>query len=418
MKNDDSMITGKELTIKFIGNKGYLTEDKPLTFPQIFLPDVGRFFKSHAFWKVKVLSCQNEAQLIFCEVVSYHIGRTDFSVQQKSLADNLNEFEIVKFKSINTDALIRTLTGTTPISIKPRVDAFVRRRQSKTTWEPEVTQPLTQEINETFSIPFKEVHFKLGGVSFSKKFKSIKNRVKITISNPEIIEEFDAVKNYFAKVLKTKRIQVTAKMEITNNEVTSVDAKSPEIDKIDEQLIANVKHAFVKATQKKKLIDEIGKTLFTMDEYFTAFSDGKVKANTFYTNEKEFFEDLLTISKAKHYKHLRLLSSKHCHHIMKLRFVHKPFSFIFLIEGNKNYHLIWETLDTKEATYVWHLPKDINAVKKTVPMIEGIINEIKFQNKKSYIYSTDDPFTRIYHDYYDPVGGFVKWKSHFEKVLT
>jgi hypothetical protein len=155
-----------------------------------------------------------------------------------------------------------------------------------------------------------------------------------------------------------------------------------------------------------------------MDEYFETFADEKIKSSIFYKNDKELFEDLLAISDTKHYKHLRFLSSKHSHEIMKLRFVHKPFSFIFLIEGGRDYHIVWETLDTEEATYVWHIDKDINELKKTLRKIEGIINTIKVQGKTVYISSTDDPFRRIYHDYSDIVDGFVKWKSDLESILT
>ena len=41
-----------------------------------------------------------------------------------------------------------------------------------------------------------------------------------------------------------------------------------------------------------------------------------------------------------------------------MRFVLYPFSFVFLLEGEKKYHIVLETLDTREATYVWHLSKE------------------------------------------------------------
>src|SRR5690606_31146020 len=103
-----------------------------------------------------------------------------------------------------------------------------------------VRQPHKVSIKETFYVPLKNVRFKLGGVSFDKKFKEHKKTLELTIPNYDIREEFDAVKNYFANVLKTKKIEVTVDIEITDNEVTSIEAKSPEIEKIDKQLIDNV----------------------------------------------------------------------------------------------------------------------------------------------------------------------------------
>jgi hypothetical protein len=175
---------------------------------------------------------------------------------------------------------------------------------------------------------------------------------------------------------------------------------------------------FVASSIKMKSKVELEKSLFTMDEYFGAFTDGKLQSNTFYKDDKQFFEDLLTVSNSKHYRHLRFLSSRHLHQIMKLRFVHKPFSFIFLIQGDTNYHFVWETLDTKEATYVWHMNKDINVLKMNLKKIEDVINLFKVDGKTAYIGSTNDQFTRVYHDYADHVDGFVKWKGDLESLLS
>lgn len=406
---------GQELKILFRQDKAYLTADRPMTFEQLGLPDVAKTFKEPAFWTIKVLSHRENEKKIFCEITSYQVGETDFGSSQKLLADKLNDLQIVTFKSIDTTGLLKTLAGNSGV-VRPIKFVPVDRTPVQPTEF--VRQPHKVTIKETFYVPLKNVRFKLGGVSFDKKFKEHKETLELTIPNYDIREEFDAVKNYFANVLKTKKIEVTVNIEITDNEVTSIEAKSPEIEKIDKQLIDNVKFEFVKSTTKKRINVEIDKTLFTMDEYFDTFADDKFKSNTFYNNDKELLEDLLTISNTKHYKHLRFLSSKHSHDIMKLRFVHKPFSFIFLIQGDRNYHIVWETLDTEEATYVWHITKDINVLKMTLRKIEDIINVIKVQGKTAYISSTDDAFRRIYHDYSDLVDGFIKWKGELENILT
>ncbi len=406
-------MTGQELKILFKQDKAYLTTDRPMTFQQLGLPEVAKSFKSPAYWTIRVINYRANEKKIFCEILSYQIGEIEFGYNQKQLSDILNDIQIITFRSIDTTALLKTLRGTTPVSILPSKNIPVYGTQNQF-----VRQPIKQNIKEAFFMPLKNVRFKLGGVSFDKKFKEHKKTLELTIANHDIREEFDAVKNYFANVLKTKKIQVTVNIEITDNEVTSIDVKSPEIDKIDKQLIDSVKFEFIKSTTKKKINGKTDKILFTMDEYFDTFADEKFKSTTFYNNEKEFFEDLLTISKTKHYKHLRFLSSKHSHDIIKLRFVHKPFSFIFLIQGDTNYHIVWETLDTEEATYVWHITKDIDELKMTLRKIENIINVIKVKGKTDYILSTEDSFRRIYHDYSDPVDGFVKWKDELESILT
>lgn len=407
---------GQELKILFKQDKAYLTTDKPMTFDQVDLPDFAKskVFKSQAYWMIKVIDYSESEKKIFCEILSYHNGETEFEYNQKQLSTKLNEIEFIIFRGIDTAGVYKTLSGSG--SVFPSQHSTSNRSDNYKT-ESFVRQPYKQTLTETFFIPLKNVRFILGGASFEKKLQGQDNAIDFTIINDDIREEFDAVKNYFANVLKTKKIQVTVAVELSDYNVISTVAKSPEIDKINKDLIDNVKFEFVRATKKKISVD-IDKNLFTMDEYFYTFVDEKFKSNTFYNNEKDFFEDLLNISNTKHYKQLRFLSSKHSHEIMKLRFIHKPFSFIFLIEGDRNYHIIWETLDTEEATYVWHIAKDINILKLTLQKLENIINLIKVQGKTAYINTVDEPFRRIYHDYSEFADGFLKWKAELENYLT
>ncbi len=410
---------GQLLKIVFLKDKAYLTIEKYLTFEQMNLPSVAiqKSFYSLAFWTIRVLNYDEEKHKLYVDVVSYHIGETEFSENQMSLENRLNLIENIVFKNISTDGLLKTLNGTKPINYSPPVQRVIESIDYPSSQLIVPPKPIVRKIKETFFIPLKDVRFKFGCVSFDKKFKGVNKSIELTILNEEIREEFDAVKNYFANALNTKKIEVSVLLEIIDNVVKPIRVESPEIAKINKALIENVKFEFVKATTKKKISVEINKSIFTMDEYFDTFSNEPLNANPFYQNDKELFEDLLTISKTKHYKHLRFLSSKHSHTTMKLRFVHKPFSFLFLIEGDKKYHIIWETLDTQEATYIWHIIKDVKTLKLALRKVEDIINVIKVQGKTAYINSADEPFRRIYHDYSELIDGFIKWKGELESVL-
>lgn len=410
---------GLELKIIFKQDKAFLTNDNPMDFIQLGLPSVAKYAKSNAYWKIKILNFREEEKKIFCEILSYHIGEDGFSPYQKEISEELKKIEIISFRSIDTAGLLKTLSSASPTSIVPKIQTASYYNQIHNfESQPIVREPIKKTINETFFIFLKKILFKNGCVSFDKKFKEHKNNIELTIKNDEIREEFDAVKKYFANVLKTKKIKVIAKIEIIDNEISSMEVKSPEIEKIDSRLIENVKFEFIKSTTKRKINEENDKGFFTMDEFFDSVSDNKVKSNTFYQDDKELVEDLLKISKTKHYKHLTLLSNRHSHDIMKLRFIYKPFSFIFLLIGDKNYHIIWETLDTAEATYIWHIEKKLPILKMAFRKIENIINEIKVQGKTSYLNSTEDSFKRIYHDYSESTDGFIKWKGELEKILT
>ena len=401
-------MTGEELKILFKQDKAYLTTNQPMTLQQLGLDKTVESFKPFAYWTIRVIDYNEIEKKIFCEISSYQIGKTEFDNNQKQLANKLNDIQIISFRNINTTGFLRTLAKT-PGS---------RTLQGHLETERIISDPIKQTINETFFVALKNVHFKLGGVSFEKKFSDYEKTIELTIPNHDIIEEFDAVKNYFANILKTKKIKVTAIIKLTDNQITSTDIKSPEINKIDKQLINNIKVDVVKSLIRKRISVEVDKGVFTMDEYFDSISDKKFKSNTFYKNETEFFQDLLTISNTKHYRQLRFLSSKHSHDIMKLRFIHKPLSFIFLIQGKQNYHIVWETLDTEEATYIWHFTKDINVLKMALQKIEDIIRMIKVHGKTAYINSADGDFKRLHHDYSNLANGFVKWKGELEIILA
>jgi len=416
-------MTGQELIINFEDDKAYLTEDKVLTFRQLELPDVAKRFKSPAVWTIRVLKYYPTERRIFAEILSYKNGKLPFSYYQVSEHSDINNIDKITFRSIDTNGLLLTLAGNaTSRTIIPTTERIPDREVRPQTYsQPPVQfkrEPQIKTVKETFFIPLKDVRFKFGCVSFDKRVAQLNKTIEFTVVNDDIREEFDAVKNYFGNVLQAKKIQFDIEIQLTDGEITSIETKSPEISQIDKKLIESVKFEFVKSFTKPKIDVEIDKSLFTMDEFFDTLTDEKVKANVFYDNENQLFDDLLQITDTKHYKHLRFLSSKHAHSILKLRFVIKPFSFIFLIEGENNYHIVWETLDTAEATYVWHEDKNLNKLKLTLKKIDDIINVIKVQGKTAYINTTEDNFRRIYHDYSELVDGFIKWKGELESVLT
>jgi len=61
-------------------------------------------------------------------------------------------------------------------------------------------------------------------------------------------------------------------------------------------------------------------------------------------SEQELMDDILNIKNSKHYHQLKYLSAQHLSSVLKIRSVLNPFSFLFLLAGDKNYHIVWETL--------------------------------------------------------------------------
>lgn len=276
----------------------------------------------------------------------------------------------------------------------------------------------TQTIHHTFTIPFKNLRFHYGGVSCKKLVKELDKTVSITIINFDIREEFDAVKEYFANALGKAEVHIKVQIEAVDGVVRKIEAHSPDIEGINQNLIETVRFQYIKDAVKRKVKIETERNVLQMDELLNALSGNKATLAAFYKDEKGLADDLVQIADAKHYYHLRYLSTKHAHHVMRLRFVLKPFSFIFLLEGATHYHVIWETLDTEEATYVWPVEKDPVKLKLTLQKIEDIIQLVKVQGKTAYISSEAQAYRRVFHHYKEEIKGFVKWKGELESGLT
>ncbi len=108
----------------------------------------------------------------------------------------------------------------------------------------------------------------------------------------------------------------------------------------------------------------------------------------------------------------------HTGNILKIRFVLSPFSFVFLLPGNEQFHIVMETLDTEEATNIWHIDNDIVLLKNKLKEIDININIIRNEGRQVFLESQPLNFTRILHDYSDERKGFVIWKDLLEKVLA
>lgn len=399
---------GTEFIINFENNKAYLTDKIFLSFDQLELPDFFKKSNSVASWIIKVLDYNSNDKRIFAEILFYNTSKQPFSAYQFAHENELAQVEKIGFRSIDTFALLQTLKAV----------------RAKTTFSPSHAgtfnvryELIPKIVKEVVSIPLDNIHFKSGYVSFEKSIGNLENPVEFRVHNEHIREEFDAIKNYFGNILKVKKFQFDITASIINREIENIQVISADIDRIDDKLIDSVKLEIVKSITTKKFEDDIQKTFLTIDDLFDVLTENKVKANIFFEDEKSFFEDILKVSNTKHYKHLRFLSDKHSFSIMKLRFIVKPFSFIFLLQGENKFYIVWETLNTAEATYIWQQEGDVNALKTELQKVDDNIKSIKMLGKKEYLSKAGENFIRIYHDYSDPVTGFANWKNEIEEAM-
>ncbi len=276
------------------------------------------------------------------------------------------------------------------------------------------TLPQTsQTFQETIRVSIEQLEFFYGAVSFLYQIPKIQLSLQFNIDNEHIRPEIEVLKPYFAKILGTKYIQVEIFAEIDNNEICAQSATSTDLNKINREVIDSVKFRFIEKEIINHPVDDKNK-IGLLDE--SQLQHSNILPNIFSSTE-ELFNDILLKRNYKHSRQLRFLAERHLRSVLKLRFVLSPFSFVFLLAGHEQYHLILETLDTEEATYIWHVSKNKSDLREALRKIDDDIHIIR-QHGRQYFLDTNPPsFIRIMHDYSDEKKGFVVWRDMLEERL-
>jgi len=142
------------------------------------------------------------------------------------------------------------------------------------------------------------------------------------------------------------------------------------------------------------------------------------KNNSLYSSGENLLEDILKKGNYKHQKQLQFLANQHDRITLKIRFVLNPFSFVFLLAGEIQFHIVLETLDTEEATYIWHFTKDKQLLKSKLKEIDEHLEIIKNKGRQAFLANQPESFSRILHDYSEDKKGFIIWKDLLEEQIT
>ncbi len=388
------------LLLKIRDDKAFLLPEVSLSLISISLPEWIKKFYTTACWKISVLQYESNKRLLTAEILDYDYSDIDFSEAQFEYVSE-HPITAINFPRIATEKLLAFTHA--PYVSKSAVTDTLQANSIPAT-----------KIQYQYSIPIKKFRFGYGNVSTEIYVEELRKEIEIPIFNIEIRPEFDAIKNYFSNTLKTKKFDVDIELTLAGSEVIDKKATSVQVELINKQMIETIRFEFIDKSFFKKKID-IEHSVFTSEEMFQHFAE--MNSSAFYDNENQLFDDILNIKNARHYRQLRYLSSLHTHEILKLRFVLKPFSFIFLIKGQSKFHIVWETLDTEEATYIWHTEKNIPALKQKLKDIDNIINTIKVQGKMVYLNDRPGDFSTVIHDYRSLTDGFIKWKADLDQRL-
>jgi hypothetical protein len=265
-------------------------------------------------------------------------------------------------------------------------------------------------IDKKIKIPIEFLEFRYGSIAFTHYAEEIKSELEFEIENLELHPEFEVLKPYFEKFLRSKSVSIDIYAEFENGKIVGQKASSMNIDKINKEVIEGVKFRFLSKIFTTPQPQSINSNLLSADQLQETI--GKI-----YDDENEILGDILKGKDFKHSKHLRYLAGHHDGTIMTIRFALNPFSFVFLLSGRQQHHIILETLDTEEATYLWHIDKNKEALIRKIKELDDQLGIIRNEGRQAFLESNPENFSRVLHDYSNERKGFVIWKDFIEEQI-
>jgi len=267
------------------------------------------------------------------------------------------------------------------------------------------------KIERDIKVPIKEIEFGYGGVTFKHFIHELKIDLEIEIENIDLRPEFVVLKQYFIKTLKSKYIYVHLYAEFEDKKLVSQIATSRDIEKINRNFIDSVKFNFFSTAILVKQ-PVAGENLLDINQIQDE------KDNPIYSSGEELLEDILQNGNYKHLKQLEFLASQHDWSVFKIRFILSPFSFVFLLSGDSRFHIVLETLDTEEATYIWHFDKVKSLLNSKLKEIDEDLGVIRNKGRQFFLANQPENFSRILHDYSAEGKGFIIWKDLLEEQIN
>lgn len=422
-----------------INNEGvYLNSLFFVPIGQTNIPHAHLTFRDHQeiFWKVAVILYEEDHKCLKVKVQDYNsTDISSFESQQLGVMVDLILFEkfdwgklepqLASYKKVE---LLKILTN---LEADPFSKAQMSFQEATNSWKEATTStfrmPSIRFIKAEFWVSFTDIQFKGGYVTFRRHVKGVFGELDFKIYNQHVLPEFESVKLWFSKRLKVKGIRAVVSVDLTDYEVTGHKATSDQIDLITPELIDSIKYQRVLSLTKQDDISTPGKTLFTHEEIFIGIAMDDIPGNTFNQTEEDVLNILKEKGTVRNKKQLAYLAERKQTENHKLYYTLRPnFGFMFLIEGSRYNHFVWELLNSN-ATYVWSFGRTKVEIGMQFKRMHQIINTIKTSGRNKYkeAYSnsrqdSDLVFKFITHDNINSglIDDFLSWKSKLNNQLT
>ncbi|WP_254826006.1 hypothetical protein [Lewinella sp. JB7] len=268
-------------------------------------------------------------------------------------------------------------------------------------------------------IPIADLTIKDGGVKGSFEEYGVGHPLSFTIVNQHLLKEFHPIRDFFARRLRRKTVEVTALLKFrADGDPELCDVQSPQIDKIDEGMIqvlrTNLVHGFIRA-------DKTDKRLFTPEDLMANYAEDAPERTLLPPPGIDLLREILDKKAVRNAAHLTHLSNVH-ERGQKLQFVVCPcFGFLFFIRGEFMHHFVLELLNS-HATYIWSMPKESGTLAEHLNYLTTEIEHLNSLGRSNYrrMNTFEYCFRVINHDSVSSefVDGFPRWKARLEEGLV
>lgn len=431
-------MTTKNLIIKVENDRILFNSASSITRQQTNIPDSSSMrFRSHKdiYWEVEMLKYDHENKVLYVKILNYDLSDiSKFSEQEQKEEIERIEF-IGHFHWKRLEPLLGSYTksrfkaqlyeeDTTPpiprSGLNNRPPNSSSSVISKTNFF-HYLGPAEKTINVNFRVGFKDVTFINEFVQFNKLIKEVAQAIDFQISNAYVRIEFEHIKPWFPKILKTKTINVEAAITYLGSEIKSIIARSPEIDRITPEVISKIKYQRTNEITKKRK-DSISKELYTKEEILPESVGSSPLAQT----DQDILALLSGEKNIRNKKELAYLSKELQSTTHPIRYTLYPnFGFLFLVQGAERNHFVWELLES-HATYIWSISRSDKGIATQYARLESILSWIRDNGRESYKQDYKDKkrdqdivFLPVSHNVTDNTQiEFLEWKEKIDQHLV
>lgn len=436
--------------IKPTGTHIFLAPDFSVPLKQTSFKDAKLIFSYHldTYWLVEVefTAASRSLKLKICDY-NYLEGEEIFNKQAKK-----GEIRFIEIIEPDYDKILPILSSYCPSFIKTKSNnenggyefeaslsicneekyipqspnAYISEQtQLESTGPKRVNYHFPQRIYLNEEIAFKALTFDDGYCTASVYIDCLYKKVELRIYNSVIKKEYEPIKSYFQKMLKSKSLNIEGYIVFHKDRMVDSSLSSAVLDHITLDFLEEQELYRVSSIEDLTYIVEESRKIKSAQDIFTKLHAKDGASNLFFNTEEGLMTTLLKAKKGvRNKEQLKYLSEKQTTPF-KLKFTLKPyFGFVFLIVGNTQNHYCWELLNSN-ATYIWSFDnsRSLNEQYDIIDSEISIIYEVKRPKYKAYKKATQEISTFTYNAINHAKieveeNAFAIWKRHFDDIVV